>query len=132
MGREFGSTTGRPRRCGWFDAVSTSYAVKINGISKLAITNLDGLDTLGVIKVCVGYKYGSTTYNYVPSDINILTKVEPVYAEFEGWKKPTIGASNWKELPLNARKYLRAIAELSGARLNIVSVGPDRKQTIFV
>jgi len=132
MGREFGATTGRPRRCGWFDAVSTSYAVKINGITKLAITNLDGLDTLDVIKVCVGYKYGSTTYNYVPSDINILAKVEPVYAEFEGWKKDTTGASNWKELPLNARKYLRAIAELSGARLNIVSVGPDRKQTIFV
>ncbi|MGC9036526.1 MAG: adenylosuccinate synthase [Verrucomicrobiia bacterium] len=132
MGREFGATTGRPRRCGWFDAVATRHAVMINGIDHLAVTNLDGIDTLDVIKVCVAYKYGSQTYNYVPSDSNILARVEPVYAEFEGWKTPTVGASKWKDLPLNARKYLRAIAELSGAKLKIISVGPDRRQTIFV
>lgn len=132
MGREFGATTGRPRRCGWFDSVATRHAVMINGIDELAVTNLDGLDMLDVIKVCVAYKYGSATYDYVPSDVNILAKVEPVYVEFEGWKKPTTGVARWKDLPANARKYLRAIAELSGARLSIISVGPDRKQTIFI
>lgn len=132
MGREFGATTGRPRRCGWFDSVATRHAVMINGIDRLAVTNLDGLDTLDVIKVCVAYKCDSQTYDYFPSDVNILAKVEPVYAEFEGWKTPTTGASKWKDLPANARKYLRAIAELSGAKLSIVSVGPDRRQTIFV
>lgn len=132
MGREFGATTGRPRRCGWFDAVAVKHAVMINGIDRLAITNLDGLDTVEVIKICVGYKYGSKTYDYFPSDVNILAKVEPVYAEFEGWKTPTTGAKSWKDLPKKTKEYLKAISDLTGARPSIISVGPDRSQTIFV
>jgi adenylosuccinate synthase len=132
MGREFGATTGRPRRCGWFDAVAVRHAVMINGIERLAVTNLDGLDTVDVIKICIGYKYGSQKYNYVPSDVNILARVEPIYAEFEGWKTPTTNAKSWKELPRKTKDYLNAISELTGARPSIISVGPDRSQTIFV
>jgi adenylosuccinate synthase len=132
MGREFGATTGRPRRCGWFDAVAVRHAVMINGIERLAVTNLDGLDTVDVIKICIGYKYGSQKYDYVPSDVNILARVEPIYAEFEGWKTPTTNAKSWKELPRKTKDYLNAISELTGARPSIISVGPDRSQTIFV
>lgn len=132
LGREFGSTTGRPRRCGWFDAVVTRQAVLINGITELAVTNLDGLDTFPVIKVCIGYKHGRTMFDYVPNDVELLAQCEPVYVEFAGWQTPTGKARRWKELPTRARAYLTAISELSGAKLKIVSVGPDRRQTIFV
>jgi adenylosuccinate synthase len=132
MGREFGATTGRPRRCGWFDAVATRHAAIINGIDDLAVTNLDGLDTLEVIKVCIGYRAGLARLDYVPADIELLGKCEPVYAEFSGWKTSTAECKTWKQLPANARKYLSALAELSGAKLKIASVGPARDQTIFV
>ena len=132
LGREFGATTGRPRRCGWFDSVATHEAAIINGIDDLAITNIDGLDTLEVIQVCVAYRVGKTRFDYVPNDIDLLTRCEPVYAEFPGWRSPTTGARDWKELPAKCRAYLKAIAELTGARPFIASVGPDRKQTIFV
>jgi adenylosuccinate synthase len=132
MGREFGATTGRPRRCGWFDAVATRYATLINGIDRLAVTNIDGLDTLATIKVCVGYQDGDRRYDYVPSDATTLSRCRPVYREFPGWKAPTSGATDWRKLPLKARQYLKAIAELSGARLLIVSVGPSREQTLFL
>ena len=132
LGREFGATTGRPRRCGWFDSVATHEAVIINGIDDLAVTNIDGLDALEVIKVCVAYRVGRTRLDYVPNDIDLLTQCEPVYAEFPGWRSPTTGARDWKDLPAKCRAYLKAIAELTGARLFIASVGPDRKQTIFV
>ncbi|HEY0455298.1 MAG TPA: adenylosuccinate synthase [Verrucomicrobiae bacterium] len=132
MGREFGATTGRARRCGWFDAVATRHATMVNGIDELAVTNVDGLDTLDVIRVCVGYKVGSERYNYVPNDIDILSRCEPVYVDFAGWKEPTNKAKSWKDLPSAARTYLKALAELTGARLAIVSVGPSRDQTIFL
>jgi len=132
MGREFGATTGRPRRCGWFDAVATHHSAMINGLDELAVTNLDGLDTLEVIKVCIAYRLDGQRLDYVPSDAAMLARCEPVYAEFEGWQQPTGNARHWKDLPVKARKYLTAIAELTGARLGIVSVGPDRAQTIFV
>jgi len=132
MGREFGATTGRPRRCGWFDSVATRHAAMVNGIDELAVTNVDGLDTLETIKVCIGYRNGSKRYDYVPSDIEILSGCQPVYAEFEGWCTPTHKARKWKDLPPKARTYLKAIAELTGARLAIVSIGPGREQTIFV
>ncbi|MCX7721668.1 MAG: adenylosuccinate synthase [Verrucomicrobiae bacterium] len=132
LGREFGSTTGRPRRCGWFDAVVTRQAVMINGITELAVTNLDGLDTLPVIKVCIGYRHGKTKFDYVPSDTALLAQCEPVYAEFDGWQEPIGNARRWKDLPAKARAYLTAITDLTGAKLKIVSVGPDRRQTIFV
>lgn len=132
MGREFGATTGRARRCGWFDAVATRYASILNGIDELAVTNLDGLDTLANLQVCIGYRAGLTRLDYVPTDIEVLAKCEPIYAEFPGWQKPTSGCRKWNELPAKARAYLRALAELTGARLRIVSVGPARDQTIFV
>ena len=132
LGREFGATTGRPRRCGWFDAVATRHATMVNGIDELAVTNVDGLDTLAVIRVCVGYRVGTQRFDFVPNDIELLTKCEPVYVEFPGWNQPSTHARLWKELPAKARTYLKAIAELTGANLSIVSVGPSREQTIFV
>jgi adenylosuccinate synthase len=132
MGREFGATTGRARRCGWFDAVLTRYATIVNGIDELAVTNVDGLDTVDVIKVCIGYRVGKQRYDYVPSDVEVLSKVEPIYAEFAGWKTSTEKAKTWKDLPKNAQIYLKAIAELTGAKLKIVSVGPAREQTMIL
>jgi adenylosuccinate synthase len=132
MGREFGATTGRARRCGWFDAVATRHATMVNGIDKLAVTNLDGLDTVATIKVCIAYRHGKERFDFVPNDAQLLAECEPVYVEFEGWLTPTDKAKSWKELPPKARAYLKAIAELSDAKLFIASVGPAREQTIFV
>ena len=132
MGREFGSTTGRARRCGWFDAVATRHATMVNGIDELAITNLDGLDSLDLIKVCIGYRIGSKRVDYIPNDIEVLARCQPIYAEFSGWKTSTEKCRTWKQLPALAKSYLQALAELSGARLAIASVGPARDQTIFV
>jgi len=132
MGREFGATTGRPRRCGWFDSVATRHATMVNGIDDLAVTNLDGLDSVETIKVCVAYRHGKTRCDFVPNDAQTLADCRPVYVEFEGWRTPTHRARTWKQLPPKARAYLKAIAELSGAKLFIASVGPAREQTIFV
>jgi len=132
MGREFGATTGRPRRCGWFDSVATRHATMVNGIDDLAVTNIDGLDTVETIKVCIGYRDGKKKYDHVPNDVEVLARCEPVYAEFPGWRTPTDKARSWKDLPTKARSYLKAIAELSDAKLFIASVGPAREQTIFV
>jgi adenylosuccinate synthase len=132
MGREFGATTGRPRRCGWFDSVATRHATMVNGIDELAITNIDGLDTVETIKVCIGYRDGGKKFDYIPNDIEILARVAPVYAEFPGWLAPTHTAKSFKQLPAKCRAYLKAISELTGAKLYIASVGPGRDQTIFV
>ena len=133
MGREFGATTGRARRCGWFDSVATRHATMVNGIDELAVTNLDGLDTVETIKVCIGYRDGKKRYDYVPNDIEVLSECEPVYDGIPGLAKrrPT-RLRKWKDLPAKARSYLKAIAELTGAKLFIASVGPAREQTIFV
>lgn len=130
MGREFGATTGRARRCGWFDAVATRYAGLVNGIDDVAITNLDGLDTVETIKVCTHYRLDGKTIEYPPNDVDFLTRCEPVYEEFPGWKTNTEEAKQWSDLPENARNYLNKLAELTGARLAIASVGPNREQTI--
>jgi adenylosuccinate synthase len=132
MGREFGATTGRPRRCGWFDAVATRHACMVNGLDEIAITNIDGLDTVETIKVCISYRVGSKRYDYLPSDVEVLAQCQPIYAEFEGWKTPTSGIQKWKDLPAKTRLYLKAIAELTGAELAIASVGPGREQTIIL
>ena len=132
MGREFGATTGRARRCGWFDSVATRHATMVNGIDELAVTNLDGLDTVETIKVCVGYRNGSVRLDYIPNEIEVLAKCEPIYVEFPGWKTPTDKCKTWKQLPAKARAYLKAIAELTEAKLTIASVGPARDQTIFL
>ena len=132
MGREFGATTGRPRRCGWFDSVATRHAAMVNGIDDLAITNIDGLDSLETIKVCIGYRDGDRQYDYVPNDIEVLARCQPVYAEFPGWRTPTDRARKMSDLPAKTRSYLKALAELTGAKLAIASVGPGREQTILV
>ena len=132
MGREFGATTGRARRCGWFDAVATRHATMVNGIDELAITNVDGLDTLETIKVCIGYRVGGQKYDYIPNNIETLSRCEPVYAEFEGWKTPTHEIRDWKKMPAKAKAYLKAISELTEAKLTIASTGPAREQTMFL
>jgi adenylosuccinate synthase len=132
MGREFGATTGRARRCGWFDSVATRHATMVNGIDDLAVTNVDGLDTVETIKVCIGYRHGKKRYDYFPSDAQVLAECVPIYAEFEGWQTPTDKCKTWKQLPAKCRAYLKAIAELTGAKLSIVSVGPAREQTMFL
>ncbi len=132
MGREFGATTGRARRCGWFDSVATRHAAMVNGIDELAITNVDGLDTLETVKACIGYRDGKKRYDYIPNDVEVLERCQPIYAEFPGWTTPTHKAQKWSDLPPKARAYLKAIAELTGAKLTIASVGPGREQTIFV
>lgn len=132
MGREFGATTGRPRRCGWLDAVTIRQSVMVNGIDELAITNVDGLDTLEEIRVCTHYRMGNRRLEFVPADLEDLARCKPVYQSFPGWQKDTSGAREWKQLPLNARRYLKAIAKLAGAKLKIVSIGPARDQTIFL
>jgi adenylosuccinate synthase len=132
MGREFGATTGRARRCGWFDSVATRHATMVNGIDDLAITNLDGLDTVENIKVCVAYRHGKKQLDYVPNDAQVLAECVPVYVEFEGWLTPTDKCKTFKQLPPKARAYAKAIAELTNAKLYIASVGPGRDQTIFV
>jgi adenylosuccinate synthase len=132
MGREFGATTGRPRRCGWFDAVATRHSAMLNGIDEIAVTNVDGLDTVEEIKVCVAYRVGSQRFDYLPNDIQLLAKCEPQYVSFPGWKQSLTGARTWKQLPARARAYLKALAELTGAKLSIVSVGPSRDQTILL
>jgi adenylosuccinate synthase len=129
MGREFGATTGRARRCGWFDAVATRYAAMVNGIDDLAITNLDGLDTLKQIKVCVAYECRGKRLTSPPNDCHELLNCRPIYRKFAGWQKPTSDVRSFKKLPPAAQRYLRALAELTGARLMIVSVGAQREQT---
>jgi adenylosuccinate synthase len=132
MGREFGATTGRARRCGWFDAVATRYARVVNGIDDLAITNLDGLDTLKEIKVCVAYECRGKRISYPPNDAEELLHCRPIYRKFAGWKTDTSGVRHFKKLPAATQKYLNALADLTGAKLHIVSVGPQREQTFTV
>ncbi len=130
MGREFGATTGRARRCGWFDAVSTRYSAMINGIDQIAITNLDGLDDVEWIKVCVGYRLGSKKLDFPPTDSEELALCKPVYIDMPGWRKSTENAREFSDLPPKARNYVKKIAGLVGANLSIVSIGPARAQTI--
>jgi len=132
MGREFGATTGRARRCGWFDAVATRYAAMINGIDELAITNLDGLDGVDPIKICIAYKLNGKRLDVPPSDAAQLTKCEPIFETVCGWNRMTSQAKKLSQLPLKARDYVNRIAMLTGAKLKIVSVGPTRAETIIV
>jgi adenylosuccinate synthase len=131
-GREFGATTGRPRRCGWFDAVATRYAVMVNGIDELAVTKLDVLDALPKIKVCVAYKSGNKLYETIPNDPDVFQHCAPVYQEFDGWQTSTRQAREFEQLPKRARVYLQKLAQLSRAKLGIVSVGAGREETIFL
>ena len=132
MGREFGATTGRPRRCGWLDAVATRQAAQVNGIDQLAITNIDGLDKLSTIRVCTAYRLNGRRIDYLPTGIDDMVKLKPVYQSFPGWEADTSNARTWMELPLKTRKYLRAIAKMIGAKIAIASIGPGRSQTIIL
>jgi len=132
LGREFGATTGRVRRCGWFDAVATRYATMINGIDELAITNLDGLDHVDPIRICVAYRLNGKRLDVPPCDAAKLDNCEPVYKEMRGWNQSTHSARKLSQLPSAAKDYVRYISGLTGARLSIVSVGPARGETIIL
>jgi len=132
MGREYGAVTGRERRCGWFDAVATRYAQILNGIDELAVTNLDGLDSLPRLKVCVAYKLDGKRIEVPPTCVRQLAKCIPVYVELAGWQRATSGAESYDELPPAAREYLQRICDLTGAKLKLVGVGQSRAQTILV
>ncbi len=132
MGREFGATTGRARRCGWFDAVATRYATMINGIDELAITNLDGLDRFDPIKVCVAYRLDGEILEVPPSDAAQWNRCQPIYLEMPGWKRSIEKVKKFVNLPNEAKNYVRRIAELTDPRLTMISVGPARGQTLFL
>ncbi len=132
IGGEYGATTGRPRRCGWFDGIIGRYAARINGLSSLAVTKLDVLDSLPEIKICVGYRYGDRVLDNFPADISVLASVEPVYETHKGWMQSTRDIRRFEDLPANARAYLERIAECVETPLTYVSIGSDRAQTIKV
>jgi adenylosuccinate synthase len=130
MGGEFGATTGRARRCGWFDAMVVRKAVRVNGITGLAITKLDVLDELDELRICVGYRLDGADLEDLPPQISDLSKVEPVYETLPGWRVSTKNARTWEEIPAPARSYLERLSELSGVPIALVSIGPRRDQAI--
>jgi adenylosuccinate synthase len=132
IGGEYGATTGRPRRCGWFDGVIGRYAARINGLSALAVTKLDVLDTLPEIKICTGYRYGDRILDNFPADINVLASVEPVYETHQGWLQSTRAIRRHEDLPANAKSYLARISEIVDTQIMYISVGSDREQTIIM
>jgi len=130
-GSEYGAVTGRPRRCGWYDAVAVRYAARINGLDGLALTKLDVLDGLESIDVCTSYKSGGATLSDFPSDVNQLAQCEPVYESMPGWSEPTKGVRRFDKLPVAARKYIEKLEEVSGVRASIISTGSERDDTII-
>jgi len=129
IGNEFGATTGRPRRCGWFDAVSAKYSCMVNGVDKLAITKLDVLDSFETIYICNAYEVDGIRCEDMPSDTDQIARAIPLYESMPGWNSPTTSSNSFDELPENAQKYLKHIAKLVNADIGIVSVGPNRSQT---
>jgi adenylosuccinate synthase len=132
MGGEYGATTGRPRRCGWFDAVISKYAAMINGLSAIALTKLDVLDTLPEIQICTGYEYKGRKLRHFPVDSEVLDEVTPVYESHPGWQEPTTEMRTWDELPDNAKSYINRIIELVETPVAYISIGSDREQTITI
>lgn len=130
-GGEFGATTGRPRRCGWFDCVALRRSLQIGGITNIALMKLDVLTGLDTIKVCTHYMIDGKKVDILPFGLETSEGVEPVYESFPGWKQPISGARSWEDLPVEARNYVLALEKLLGAKMDFVSVGPDRKETIF-
>ncbi len=131
-GHEYGTTTGRPRRTGWLDSVVVKYACMLSGIDCLAITRLDILDALPTLKICTGYLYKGQPLHEYPASLKVLDEVEPVYEELPGWQSDITGIRRYEDLPLNARRYVERLSECAGARLGVISVGPDREQTILL
>jgi len=131
-GKEFGATTGRPRRCGWFDAVIVKHAVTVNGMDEIVVTKLDVLDEMDKIKICTGYRYKGKVYKDFPADIDILEKCVPVYEVRDGWMKDTTSAAKYKDLPENAKKYLARLSKLLNVKIGMVSVGSKREQAFRI
>ena len=132
IGNEFGTVTGRQRRCGWFDAVLTKYSIDISGADGIALTKLDVLDKFDVIKICVGYRLFGKKINYFPLSEYEQENIKPIYEKFQGWNVSTKGAKSWSELPAMAIKYVRRLEELIDTRVIILSTSPDREDTILV
>ncbi|WP_370868370.1 adenylosuccinate synthase [Phenylobacterium sp.] len=131
-GHEFGTVTGRPRRCGWFDAVLVRQSIAVGGIQGAVLTKLDILDGFETLKVCVGYRLRGETIDYLPAGLRDQAAIEPIYEEMEGWSESTRGARSWKDLPANAIKYVRRIEELIGAPAVLLSTSPDRDDIIMM
>ena len=130
-GGEYGATTGRPRRCGWFDAPVVRYSARVNGFDGIALTKLDVLDPLEEIPVCVGYRYRNTRIDEIPADPAIYGECKPIYENVKGWNESTAEAREWDELPPLARDYIKRLSDLSGVEVPIVSVGPDREASVI-
>jgi len=128
-GQEYGASTGRPRRCGWYDAVAVRYAVRVNGIDAVALTKLDVLDGLDQIEICTGYAIGDRTVTEFPADLTIDGGT-PVYESWPGWRAPTRGVTRFEDLPAEAQRYIARLEEVSGVPIAIVSTGSDRAETI--
>ena len=129
-GREFGTVTGRPRRCGWFDAAAVRQTVRVSGMDGIALTKLDVLDGLEILEVCTGYRLGDRLLTRLPASQADQARVEPVYERLEGWSESTAGATGWAQLPAMAVKYVRRVEELIGCPVTLLSTGPDREDTI--
>ncbi len=131
QGHEYGTTTGRPRRCGWFDAIAAKFSTRINGFTRAAITRLDVLDTLPSLKICVGYKLDEHTIDYFPANVTALGRCQPIYEELPGWQTPISDIRQYDQLPIQARQYLARLEELIACPIGLISVGMRREQTIF-
>jgi adenylosuccinate synthase len=131
-GDEFGATTGRPRRCGWFDAVGVRHAVRINGMTGIALTKLDVLTGFKKIKICTDYRSGGEVHHDFPASLKVLKNAEPVWEEMEGWDETLSGAKKLADLPSNARRYVRRLEEILGTEMILISVGPGREETIML
>ena len=130
-GMEYGASTGRPRRCGWFDAVAVRYAVRVNGIDSIALTKLDVLDGIEQIEICTGYRIGDRTVTEFPSDLNTAGTITPIYESWPGWTKPTKGVRDYAQLPAEAQHYIKRLEEVSGVPVGLISTGSDRLETII-
>jgi adenylosuccinate synthase len=131
-GNEFGATTGRPRRCGWFDAAALKRSIQINGVSGLCVTKLDVLDGVDRLQIGVGYRIGAKQLDILPPGAESLAQCEPVYEEVPGWTESTVGVKRYEDLPASARAYLKRIEKICGVPIDIISTGPDREQTIVL
>jgi len=131
-GKEYGATTGRPRRCGWFDVLVVRHSVRVNGINSLALTKLDVLDGLSKVKICIGYHYGEKILNEFPASWETLSRCQPVYEELPGWREKTYGLRKFSQLPKNARNYLHKIEDLVSSKIGLISMGRSREETIVI
>jgi len=132
LGHEYGTTTGRQRRCGWLDLVALRYAARVNGLTGLCITKLDVLDGLDTIRLCTAYRSDGKLLESAPSGADALEKCEPVYEDMPGWKESTVGVQDYNKLPAAARAYLKRLEEVTGTRIDIISTGADRAETIVL